>query len=445
MSAIRADGIDSKTQFMHRLWTPVCLLAAVASVAGAQGAGLAGRSGAGADSLPLSRSQAIAQALMHNTQLDIARAQTGQARARRVQGIAIPDPTLTAASEEQSRLFGFDRGGTRPVEIGMSVPFPDKFRLQNRIGVADIRASESNFRLQQQLVAFDASQAYDALLLARRQRVDLVAAESLAADFLKRTEARYQAGTAAKVDVIRARVELASSRNDLIANERDVANAQATLNRAIGRLSFAPIVPTDSLVMPLDLPDSATAEAAALEARPELAIIEQQRRGQRATTSLAREFWLPDLTFGVSRDYLQPNAAVFSTGIALPLPVLFWQHTRGEIAESTQLERELEATYRDTRAQVVQDVRAAYANASTAMRQAVFLRDELLPSAQEAYRVAATSYALGGASALEVIDARRALLDAQSQLAQALAAANTARADLDRALGRSPIAAGAQR
>jgi cobalt-zinc-cadmium efflux system outer membrane protein len=82
-------------------------------------------------------------------------------------------------------------------------------------------------------------------------------------------------------------------------------------------------------------------------------------------------------------------------------------------------------------------VRAAYANASTAIRQAIFLRDEVVPAAREAYRVASTSYSLGGSSALEVLTARTALLQAQSQLTDALAAANTARADLDRALGIS--------
>ena len=77
------------------------------------------------------------------------------------------------------------------------------------------------------------------------------------------------------------------------------------------------------------------------------------------------------------------------------------------------------------------------------MRQVVFIRDELVPAAREAYRVASTSYSLGGSSALEVLTARSALLNAQSQLADALAAANTARADLDRALGAALSAAGA--
>jgi len=65
----------------------------------------------------------------------------------------------------------------------------------------------------------------------------------------------------------------------------------------------------------------------------------------------------------------------------------------------------------------------------------LFLRDELVPAAREAFRVASVSYSLGGSSALEVLDARRTLLDAENQLADALASANIARADLERALG----------
>jgi outer membrane protein TolC len=45
------------------------------------------------------------------------------------------------------------------------------------------------------------------------------------------------------------------------------------------------------------------------------------------------------------------------------------------------------------------------------------------------------SYGLGGLSALEVLDARRTMLDAQRQFADALAAANSARSDLERAAG----------
>ena len=387
------------------------------------------------DSLRLSRRQAIAEALNRNAQLEIAREQTAQARARRVTAISVPDPTLTAAYDQEAGPFTFGGAASRPVAIGLTVPFPDKFRLNNRIGLADIGASESNYRLQQQTVALQASATYDSLLVALKHRENLREARELAADFLKRTQARYDAGSAPRLDVIQAQVGVAQADNDLIANERDIANAQASLNRTLGRVIGAPVAPTDSLDMPAPLPDSSTIDQMALANRPELSILRNQQSGARATTSLVKEFWFPDLTFAVTRDYIAPGSPLFTTGIALPLPAFYWQHSRGDIAQAQHFERELEATYRDTRAQVTQDVRSAYANASTAMRQVAFIRDVLVPAARESFRVSSTSYSLGGSSALEVLTARSALLQAESQLADALAAANTARADLDRALG----------
>lgn len=397
-----------------------------------------------ADSVRLSRRQAIAEALIHNAQIAIAREQTAEARARRVSAIAIPDPTLEAAYDQETGPFAFRGAGARPVTFGLTIPFLDKFRLNNRIGLADIGATQANYRLQQQTIALQASATYDSLLVALKHQGNLREARDLAADFLKRTQVRYEGGTAAKLDVIQAQVALAQANTDLIANERDVATAQASLNRTLGRTVTAPIAPVDSLDVPPALPDSSTIDQIALADRPEITSIRQQQVGAHATTNLAREFWLPDLTFGISRDYAQPGSAQFTTGIALPLPAFYWQHARGDIAQAQHFERELEATYRDTRAQVVQDVRSAYANASTAMRQAVFIRDELVPAAREAYRVASTSYSLGGSSALEVLTARSALLQAESQLADALAAANTARADLDRALGLPVPTSGAR-
>jgi cobalt-zinc-cadmium efflux system outer membrane protein len=395
------------------------------------------------DTLRLSRRQAIAEALVRNAQIEVAREQTAEAAARRVTGIAIPDPSLTAAYDQISGPLTFRGAPSRPVALGLTIPFFDKFRLNNRIGLADIGASQHNLRLQQQTIALQASATYDSLLVALLHRTNLRDARQLAQDFLTRTQARFDAGTAAKLDVIQARVTVAQADNDLISNERDLLNAQASLNRTLGRIVGAPIVPADSLDLPPALPDSTTIELMALQNRPELGIVQQQQLGQHAATNLAREFWLPDLTLAVTRDYSVPGPALFTTGIALPLPAFYWQHARGDIALSEHTERELAATYRDTRAQVTQDARAAYANASTAMRQATFLRDELVPAAREAYRVASTSYSLGGSSALEVITARTALLQAEAQFADALAAANTARADLDRALGLAVPGTGA--
>lgn len=387
------------------------------------------------DSLRLSRGEAITQALAHNQQIEVAREQVAEARARRVTAIAIPDPTLTAAFDQLQQPFALGSSPARPVGLALTIPFPDKFRLNSKIGYADIHANESNFKLQQQTVASQTSFAYDSLLDAFQHRTILHESRDLAADFLKRTQARFEAGTAAKLDQIQAQLGVAQADNALIGNEHDILAAEASLNRQLGRTTGAPIAATDSLTLPPPLPDSTSIVEVAFANRPELAMIQHQQEGASATTSLTKQFWLPDIDLAVQRDYAVPGAPLFTTGVSLPLPAFYWQHAKGDIAQSEHFERELAATYRDTRAQVTQDVRTAYVTAATSIKQAIFLRDQLVPAARDAYRIASTSYSLGGSSALEVLSARSALLDAESQYADALEAANVARADLNRALG----------
>jgi cobalt-zinc-cadmium efflux system outer membrane protein len=388
-----------------------------------------------ADTLVLTRAAAIRLALERNPQLEVARQQIAQFQAIKVQASAVPDPQLTASLDNQPGLFRSAPGGQKNIGAALDVPFPDKLRLQGRVAAADVKNAQANYTaLQRQIAALTAEQ-YDSLLVALRHRADLTEAQALANAFLKRTQARFAAGTAPRLDVIKAQVDVAGATNELISNERAIADASSGLNRFMGRRLGAPIIATDSLTVPPSLPSVDVLEAAALNARPELAGLTAEREGARSATTLAREFWLPDITLGVSRDVTGTSGpGVFSTGLAFPVPLLFWQHTRGEVSQSQHRERELAASYRDLEAQIGQDVRNAYSAASTAIRQAVYIRDELLPAAREAYRSTAASYAIGGSSAFEVIDARRTLLDAEGQYADALASANTSSADLERAV-----------
>lgn len=383
----------------------------------------------------LTRRQAVDSALANNPQLRVASSQIAQARARVTEATAFPDPTVSAdyAGLSSPTAFGSNTGSD--VGVGLNVPFLTKFRLRNIIGNADVHAAEFNLVQLRQLTASQTVQAYDALLVAERHRADLEQTDSLAADFLRKTQLRYQNGAAARLDVIKAQVDLSQVQNQLIANERERANARAGLNRLMGRLLGLPVDAADSLVVPPDLPELDALTVAAHEARPELRALLSQRRGASASTSLARSYWLPDLDLGVTRNNAQGIASSYTTGIGFSVPLFFWNHSRGEVAEARWHERELEASYTDLEAQVDLDVRTAYAGAQTALRQAIYLRDQVLPEAREAYRIASVSYGLGGSSALDVLDARRTLVDAENQFAEALGAANDARAELERAVG----------
>ncbi len=103
-----------------RIWKIVCALATTAGVTWAQQTGsptatrpASRASAAYPDTLRLTRSEAVAAALANNPQLEVAREQTSQARARRVQAVAIPDPTLVASLDQQPGFLRLGRPARR--------------------------------------------------------------------------------------------------------------------------------------------------------------------------------------------------------------------------------------------------------------------------------------------------------------------------------------------
>lgn len=394
------------------------------------------------DTLRLTRVDAVARASLANPTVAIAAAQIRAARARRTQAGALPDPIGSATWEQGRGLFGAGEPTTRAVGVTLTLPFPEKLRLQRRAATADLQSSEADSLLQSQVIATLTSQAYDGLIAARHRLRDLTELAALADSFAAQARRRLDAGTAAQLDVVRADVDAGKARTDLLSARRDVQMAATSLNRLLDRPLDAPLVPTDSLTPPGTLPPLPALLAAAFAHRPELRSLTAQQDGAAATEKLARRFWLPDLTVGVGRDFADRGPGVLTTGIELPLPLFYWQHARGEIAESNARRHELEGVGRDLRAAIGEEVRLLYTTAVTANEQAAYLRDQVLPAAREAHRIASESYVLGGSAALDVLDARRTLLEAEQDTIEALLLAHTARADLERAVATPLVTLG---
>lgn len=387
------------------------------------------------ETLRLSRQQAIDEALARNPGLAVARAQAAEAEANVVTAAAWADPTFAADVAGQTHVLNPGSGNASDQGVGVTFPFPGKIGLRRDVAMATYRAAEFTVTQLRQQTASQAAQAYDAILVATRHREDLTQARDLSADFVKKTQARFLGGTVARVDVVKAETDLAQAENDLIANERAIETAKASLNRILGRSGGAPIEATDTLDVPGPIAAIDALGKIAGQSRPEIQSLIVQLKGAQTATRLAKEFWAPDVNVSVTRNAVDGQPTSYTTAVGVGVPIFFWQHQRGEVAAARHREEELTAALADIRAQVGLDVQTAYTNASTALRQAIFIRDHLLPEAREVYRVASVSYGLGGSSALDLLDAKRTLLSAESQYVDALGAANDALAALELAIG----------
>ncbi|HMI57508.1 MAG TPA: TolC family protein, partial [Gemmatimonadaceae bacterium] len=272
-----------------------------------------------ADTTPMriDRDSAIKEALAHNPTLSIAREQMAQARARVTQGYALPEPSISATVLGANGIASPHTGNETDLGIGITIPFPNKIVLRGQAAKADLGNFDELYIQQRQLVALQTAQAYDSLLVALRHREDLVVTKSLAEDFVKKTQARFNAGTAAKLDVVKGQVDVAQAQNDLIANERGIANARAGLNRLLGRVLGAPIEPADTLGVPMVPSDFDRLEKLAMEYRPELRGLQRQRESARANERLAQQYFLPDVTLGLSRNNIYGTEPTYETSIGI--------------------------------------------------------------------------------------------------------------------------------
>src|SRR4051812_48554300 len=90
------------------------------------------------DSAAITRQQAIAQALAHNPQLDVAQEQTAQARARVSEATALPDPGISGSFDDLSGPTRFGTRGGHTIGADLAIPFPDKIRLAGAVAKAGV-------------------------------------------------------------------------------------------------------------------------------------------------------------------------------------------------------------------------------------------------------------------------------------------------------------------
>jgi cobalt-zinc-cadmium efflux system outer membrane protein len=388
--------------------------------------------------LRLSRQEAVNEALAHNPALSAAREMVSEAKAQITIATAIPDPQLVTEIDQERNFLNPGSGVEKDIGVQFTVPFPYRTHLNGNIARAGWKQAQYSLSQLQQQTASQTAQAYDAYMVAQRHRNDLLQSKDIAAQFLSKSEIRYRGGTVPKLDVLKAKVDLSKAENDLIANERAIITSRATLNRLMGRRLRDAMEATDKLENFREVPELGYLEQMAINYRPELLSMKVQRKAAHDSTVLSKNFWVPDLNLTLWRSYVDgsPDSYKFDGGISFPL--FFWQHEKGAVAQAEHHELELKATDADLQSQILLDVYNSYTTATTAWRQAVYLRDQLLPEARQVFDTTFTSYTLGGSSALDLLSAKSGLVDAESQYTDALGAINDALADLERALG-API------
>ena len=423
MFAVR---MDREEVFMKPTSIP-CIVLACILTAGSAGAAVEEPSGA------LSLKQCLDLAA---NPLWLAAEDDYQASLARVrQAKAFAQPSLQWDSDLEPKPLSFGRSGESYIGVSQFLEFPGKRGLRGKIAALESEAVLADQRLLRLEIVFQVKEAFYGVLLAEEKQTYAGQDLDLARDFLGKAEAKFQAGDVARMEVLRAAVEASRAATALKLAESDVRLAKARLNYFLGRAKFEPLELYGDLVREPVPIDAEALRLRALAARPELAGIRARLDSESRRKTWGVLSYLPDFDIGFFRHRIAGEVSTWDFTLSVGIPLFFWQPARGEIAEARANIRSLDRQGQDLVNRISLEVRQAGLNAETAAGQIAMFKDEILNQAQDVYDLVLFSFQEGETSGIDLIEARRTLIESRKAYADALYNFSVTLAELERSVG----------
>jgi outer membrane protein TolC len=384
----------------------------------------------------LTLDECITIAIQQNPLILSSMQQYNASLARVNQAKAIPQPSINWDSDLQPKLFDFKGTGEWYFGISQSVEFPGKRYLRGKIASKEASAFLQEIELLKIDIIFQVKQAFYVLLLSQEKLRYSQQNLELAQDYLKKAELKFDAGDVAKVEALRAKVEASKAANEVRIANNDVRLAKAMLNFLLARKKYAPLeIKGDLKRAPISLDVDNLIERA-LSFRPEMKGINIAIEREKLSKKQAYMSYLPDFELGVNKHRVSGEGEWWDFTLSFPIPLFFWQPKKGEIAEAEANIKSLEKESEHLGNAITLEVEEAYMTAVTANNQIRLFEDEILTQAEEVYNMFLFSYQEGEIGGIELIDARRTLIEARTSYADALFNYGVALAALEKSIGQ---------
>jgi len=420
-----------------------------------------------ASAQPLSRADAVAQALASNPTVKLSLEQVAILEGRIVEAKAdaLPDitwNTFAMRSRDPGLLNSpnFDefppefRDALRPLPGNSFSTTADirqtifSFKLGKALEAARVArgAGEHEVQRARQETALDAIRAYNQLLFAIEQMRVIRANVQSKQTHVDYARNRRTAGVATELEVLRAEVDLENARAEERRAENEVSGARALLNTVMVRPTTTPVAPTDTLaVVPFSVEfDAAVAEA--LTARADLQLLRTQERVQTLIVDVTAGDMKPSVELQGSYGYavrrpsnlFTQDFARWSTSIHLKVPLFDGKRTAGRVAQARAERNTVTQQIAALENQVRLDVQSAY-DALALANQTIQAAELNVAQARRANEMTEANYKLGAATQLDVVDALQSLRQAENIRNLSLYTHANARASLRFVMGRDPL------
>ena len=318
-----------------------------------------------------------------------------------------------------------------------------RLRATLRRGIALLEAARAGTEVARRALIAGVDDAYYgfALSIAKRRsaELNLTAAE----EFGRITDLMLSAGEVAQVDVTRARLQIASRRDELEQARAAEAVAAGGLRVLVGYDFVSPIEIPDLTGAVPDPRDLDRFVDSAISKRPELVQFDAQRRAAEQEVKAARAERLPQLTYSINGGFdsssLKPDPLHDHTGalatVNLTIPLWDWGASRSREQQARLRAQSVESERSLALRNFTQQFYGARSQALAAATRYQFLSVSVV-DAERNVQASIARYRSGEATIIEVTDAQSTLAAQRAALYQALFDYQSARARLLQATGQ---------
>ncbi|MDI1310537.1 TolC family protein [Prosthecobacter sp.] len=320
-----------------------------------------------------------------------------------------------------------NRQGNGDISVGIDQMLPRRglYRAEKSRALAEQQAQQAMQKQTANELGLMVAQA--ALELALADEVIRLQAENVAwlETIVKTAEERAKNPDATGTETLRLESELSVKKQTLASARRQRTQFATTLNLLLGR-------PADATWSALSLPPKAQdhASATALKVRlerdnPQLAALRHQTEAAQAESTAAREKRKPAFSVGLqvntySQGTLQDTMAMLNFKMTLP-----WFNRAAYKSDIARADKLHEAAQSDLAAQqrlLYSQLSAFITEARNGQQLVNAYVSEVIPKSEKTVETLQNAWISSKATLLEVLDARRALLEAHMEHERALAA-----------------------
>jgi cobalt-zinc-cadmium efflux system outer membrane protein len=397
----------------------------------------------------LSLEEAVATARQHNEQILAAQQELDAASGRVLQAGRIPNPEVGIA-------WGFPRNlqigeaEERVIGISQQIEFPGKRSARVAVASSDREIATLALERITSVVTSRVKKAYYGTLLGQEIVQSLEGQLSLLKDFQQLVLSRFQAGAGSYLDVVRSKVEVARTMNDVTDARREQQLRQSQLNILLGRDGEKEIALSDTMRFTRLQFDQDSVVSALIGKSVVLRIARRSLDRQQSAVSLAHTSYLPDVTVGLSHqrrseqapfdanNFTGVTATSFGLELGLSVPLWFWQEPRGQVQEAEANAHvamiHATATERRVRSSILQALRMV----NVIDAQLRVFDASLLGDAKDILTTGITHYRNNSIDVLNLVDIYRTYRATNVEYARALTNYHIALADLESAGDRIP-------